>query len=82
MGHQYIAYISTKRFFHLDNIVWQSLATADIVGSLAGAIYLATAIRPQMQKDSLKNPLILEEGRYICLSVVFVHCNAFSLHKF
>ena len=45
--------------------MWQSLATADIVGSLAGAIYLATAIRPQMQKDSIKNPLILEEGRYM-----------------
>ena len=45
--------------------MWQSLATADIIGSLAGAIYLATAIRPQMQKDSLSNPLVLEEGRYL-----------------
>ena len=47
----------------LDHSVWQSLATADIAGSLAGAIYLAAAIRPQMKKDSINNPLVLEEGR-------------------
>lgn len=46
-----------------DHVVWQSLATADIFGSLAGAIYLATTIRPQMQNDSINNPLVLEEGR-------------------
>ena len=56
--------------FFPDNIVWQSLATADIFGSLAGAIYLATAIRPQMQKDMIKNPLVLEEGRYVFLCFI------------
>jgi hypothetical protein len=49
--------------------VWQSLATADIVGSLAGAIYLATAIRPQMQKDAINNPLVLEEGRFVLVTI-------------
>ena len=53
--------------------MWQSLATADVVGSLAGAIYLATAIRPQMQKDAITNPLVLEEGRFVLVTINSYH---------
>ena len=50
--------------FPLDHIIWQSLATADFCGSLAGVIYLATLIKPHMERESIMNPLTLEEGRY------------------
>ncbi|XP_028395251.1 transmembrane protein 220-like [Dendronephthya gigantea] len=52
--------------------IWQTLATADIVGSLAGAIYLAAVIRPQMQKGALHNPLVLEEGREMSGLIIII----------